>query len=229
MALSAKAARLGKLLPTSTALFVCDIQERFRPIISGFPAVVDTSRRMVCVSCWGNGAGQGSQCFEHTHARTHHHHARHTVLICLQRSCLQIRGANLLGLPVITTEQYPKALGNTVAELKEVLSANSPIVEKTRFSMLTQEVMETLKQTSAIKQVVMTGCWHTASLGCLQHQFLALQHAACTVSMTQRCLAPVLALLEGNFLTVVSAGPLVWHRGPRVCAADNTGPAGVGL
>jgi len=48
MALSTKAAaRLGKLLPTSTALFVCDIQERFRPIISGFPAVVDTSRRMV--------------------------------------------------------------------------------------------------------------------------------------------------------------------------------------
>lgn len=115
MALSTKAAaRLGKLLPTSTALFVCDIQERFRPIISGFPAVVDTSRRM-------------------------------------------IRGANILGLPVVTTEQYPKALGNTVAELKEVLSANSPIIEKTRFSMVTQEVHDLLKQKSPITQVLLCG------------------------------------------------------------------------
>jgi nicotinamidase-related amidase len=105
---------LGKLLPTSSALFVCDIQERFRPIISGFPAVVDTSRRM-------------------------------------------IRGANILGLPVITTEQYPKALGNTVPELKDVLSPSSPIVAKTRFSMLTAEVHDLLKQKSAISQVLLCG------------------------------------------------------------------------
>lgn len=105
---------LGRLLPTSSALFVCDIQERFRPIISGFPAVVDTSRRM-------------------------------------------IRGANILGLTVITTEQYPKALGNTVPELKDVLSPSSPIVAKTRFSMLTAEVHDLLKQKSAISQVLLCG------------------------------------------------------------------------
>lgn len=39
--------RLGQLTPVETALLVCDVQERFRPIISGFAAVVDTSRRMV--------------------------------------------------------------------------------------------------------------------------------------------------------------------------------------
>lgn len=114
MALTSKATKLGKLLPTSTALFVCDIQERFRPIISGFPSVVDTSRRMV-------------------------------------------RGANILGLPVITTEQYPKALGSTVAELKDVLSANSPVVAKTRFSMLTPEVHELVKQNKTISQVLLCG------------------------------------------------------------------------
>ena len=42
------AAKLGRLVPSQTALFVCDVQERFRPIISGFDAVVDVSRRMVC-------------------------------------------------------------------------------------------------------------------------------------------------------------------------------------
>eukprot|EP00775_Hariotina_reticulata_P003246 gene3246-3522_t len=89
-------AKLGKLLPSKTAVFVCDIQERFRPIINGMPAVVDTARRLV-------------------------------------------RGANVLGLPVIVTEQYPKALGNTVQELKDVLPPNSPVIAKTLFSMLTPE------------------------------------------------------------------------------------------
>lgn len=39
--------RVGKLCTTDTALLVCDVQERFRQLIFGFPAVVDTSRRMV--------------------------------------------------------------------------------------------------------------------------------------------------------------------------------------
>jgi hypothetical protein len=46
-AITASANTLGKLTPGETALLVCDVQERFRPIISGFSAVVDTSRRMV--------------------------------------------------------------------------------------------------------------------------------------------------------------------------------------
>lgn len=41
--------KLGKLLPSKTAVFVCDIQERFRPIINGMPAVVDTARRLVSI------------------------------------------------------------------------------------------------------------------------------------------------------------------------------------
>lgn len=49
MATAAAAGRpsVGKLAPEETALLVCDVQERFRPVISGFPAVIDTSRRMV--------------------------------------------------------------------------------------------------------------------------------------------------------------------------------------
>jgi hypothetical protein len=66
---------------------------------------------------------------------------------------MQIRGANILGLPVITTEQYPKALGNTVQELKDVLPPESPVVAKTLFSMLTPDVKELLKQKPAVSQV----------------------------------------------------------------------------
>ena len=43
---------LGKLVASHeagpcTALFICDIQERFRETIAGYPAVIDTARRMV--------------------------------------------------------------------------------------------------------------------------------------------------------------------------------------
>lgn len=66
-------------------------------------------------------------------------------------------------------------------ELKEVLSANSPIIEKTRFSMLTTKVLDKVKQTAAIKQVSNTGGnshTHTPSaFGCA-----ALHPATC-----QRC------------------------------------------
>ncbi len=38
---------LGRLRPASSALFVCDVQEKFRPIIAGYPTVIDTTKRMV--------------------------------------------------------------------------------------------------------------------------------------------------------------------------------------
>ena len=44
--------------------------------------------------------------------------------------------AKSLGIPVLVTEQYPKGLGNTVPQLKEVLPANAEIVEKTSFNAL---------------------------------------------------------------------------------------------
>lgn len=68
---------------------------------------------------------------------------------------LQVRGANILGLPVIVTEQYPKAFGATVSELSHpsVLSPASPIIAKTKFSMWTPEVEAIMGKTPEIKQV----------------------------------------------------------------------------
>lgn len=47
-----------------------------------------------------------------------------------------IRGAEALDMPVVVTEQYPKALGNTVKELKGVLPTKSLIQDKFSFSMM---------------------------------------------------------------------------------------------
>ncbi|KRY40888.1 Dual specificity mitogen-activated protein kinase kinase 3 [Trichinella spiralis] len=46
-----------------------------------------------------------------------------------------LEGSKLLGVPVVATEQYPKGLGKTVAEL-DLVKYNVPVFEKTCFSML---------------------------------------------------------------------------------------------
>ncbi|MBL8993584.1 MAG: isochorismatase family protein [Spirochaetia bacterium] len=46
---------------------------------------------------------------------------------------LLLRGAKILGLPILATEQYPKGLGATLLEIKAVLE-NATILEKTSFS-----------------------------------------------------------------------------------------------
>ncbi len=39
----------GKIQPEQCALLVCDVQERFTALITGFDVVVDTCRRMVLI------------------------------------------------------------------------------------------------------------------------------------------------------------------------------------
>lgn len=55
--LGSKVANIGRLCDTSSALFVCFIQERFRPIISGYPAVIDTAKRLVKTAQQGSVRG----------------------------------------------------------------------------------------------------------------------------------------------------------------------------
>lgn len=112
---------LGRLSTENTALFICDVQERFRTVIHGFPAVVDVARRMTMA-------------------------------------------AHELGLPVVITEQYPKALGSTVSEVTEVLQSNeasSPytnIVAKTDFSMMVPDVKGPLgTELSHVKNILLVG------------------------------------------------------------------------
>ena len=43
-----------------------------------------------------------------------------------------VEGANVIGIPVVATEQYPKGLGHTVPEVAETLNGTEPI-EKSCF------------------------------------------------------------------------------------------------
>ena len=61
--------------------------------------------------------------------------------------------ASILNIPTIITEQYPKGLGETIPEIKEVLT-DSEYVEKTSFSAFKEdEVKKLLSQ----KQVIIFG------------------------------------------------------------------------
>jgi nicotinamidase-related amidase len=45
-----------------------------------------------------------------------------------------VRGAAAIGIPVVVTEQYPKGLGETVAEVAEHLPEGTQRIDKVRFS-----------------------------------------------------------------------------------------------
>ena len=71
----------------------------------------------------------------------------------VDRCARLIRGARLLGMPIVCTEQYPKGLGHTAAEIRSVLDA-APIFEKRSLSALgnadVQEAIEALGRRHAL-------------------------------------------------------------------------------
>ena len=63
--------------------------------------------------------------------------------------------AKEFNIPIITTEQYPRGLGNTVSELREFVNP-SYLFEKNSFTAYTDEVKLALKQLGR-KRIIITG------------------------------------------------------------------------
>ncbi|CAK9036319.1 Isochorismatase domain-containing protein 1 [Durusdinium trenchii] len=89
-------AHLGRLHEASTTFLLCDVQEKFRPVIDQMSQVILASKAM-------------------------------------------LEAAKVMSIPVIVTEQYPKALGHTVEELD---ISQAKVFEKTNFSMCTHEFLQ---------------------------------------------------------------------------------------
>ena len=67
------------------------------------------------------------------------------------------KAATVLDIPTILTEQYPKGLGNTIEELKSLVSPSSRIIQKIEFSCIQAEgCLETLKSYSK-NQIIICG------------------------------------------------------------------------
>jgi len=74
-----------------------------------------------------------------------------------RRIAIAAQGAQLLNLPILVTEQYPKGLGHTAAEITAVLSPDTEIIEKTSFSSCGAANFVTRLQERQISQVLVTG------------------------------------------------------------------------
>ncbi len=97
--------------------------------------------------------------------------------------------AGLLGLPVVTTEQYPKGIGHTVPELAAV--CNETVIEKVSFGCCGEPTfLEALKNTGRT-QVLITGmeahvCVYQTVLGLLEDGYYVhlIRDAICSRNKT---------------------------------------------
>ena len=73
------------------------------------------------------------------------------------RAATVVRGFQILGLPVLVTEQYPKGLGHTAEEIKLVMAETGEVFEKSAFSSCGAEAFVAKLDELGIKQVVICG------------------------------------------------------------------------
>eukprot|EP00913_Durusdinium_trenchii_P010016 g9400.t1 len=123
-------AHLGRLHEASTTFLLCDVQEKFRPVIDQMSQVILASKAMleaakvmsipVIVTERPGRAGNGRHCGKET-------------------SVEEAYTATFSHIPWGGQEQYPKALGHTVEELD---ISQAKVFEKTNFSMCTHEFLQ---------------------------------------------------------------------------------------
>lgn len=77
--------------------------------------------------------------------------------IVVDRTAVLTKAANILGIPTIITEQYPKGLGSTVDAVKQNLAKDSTVFEKTAFSALREEGFKEILKSYGKKQIVVCG------------------------------------------------------------------------
>jgi nicotinamidase-related amidase len=90
------------------------------------------------------------------------------------RVALVSHAARLLGLPVVVTEQYPKGLGRTAAEIAAVMPADFEPVEKTAFSSCGAQAFVSRLEAAGARQVLLCGIEAHVCVNQTAHDLLAL-------------------------------------------------------
>ena len=73
------------------------------------------------------------------------------------RVAIAAQGFKILDVPVFVTEQYPKGLGRTAAEIRDVLPPDFEYIEKTAFSSCGASQVESGFNAANVAQVVVCG------------------------------------------------------------------------
>lgn len=74
-----------------------------------------------------------------------------------RNASLAVRGFQILGVPVIVTEQYPKGLGRTAEEIRLVLADDFEFTEKTSFSSCGAAAFADRVDSLGSRQIVLCG------------------------------------------------------------------------
>src|SRR5687768_14668849 len=77
--------------------------------------------------------------------------------LIMSRIPMAVRGFQLLGLPVLVTEQYPAGLGRTAEEVMLTLPADFEFIEKRAFSSCGTAGFDERLNSSGVRQVVLCG------------------------------------------------------------------------
>lgn len=117
-----------------------------------------------------------------------------------------VAGAELLGVPVVTTEQYPKGIGHTVSEL--AAACKDTVVEKVSFGCCGEPAfLQILKQTGRT-QVIVTGmeahvCVYQTVIGLLEEDYHVhlVRDAICSRNKTDYLAAIANAAQAGALVT----------------------------
>jgi nicotinamidase-related amidase len=96
-----------------------------------------------------------------------------------------VKGAKALEVPIILTEQYPKGLGQTIPEIKELIPSVKA-VEKVCFSCTDEAAFNKALETLKRKQVLIAGI--EAHI-CVYQTAMALERAGYEVQVVGDCVA----------------------------------------
>ena len=87
-----------------------------------------------------------------------------------------VRGFQILGVPVIVTEQYPQGLGPTVEEIVLSLPENAQRVEKKAFSACGASIFKRNLEHLEVSQVVICGIETHVCVSQTAHDLLAAEY-----------------------------------------------------
>ena len=91
----------------------------------------------------------------------------------VNRAALLVRGAGLLGIPVLVTEQYPRGLGRTAPEVATALPSGVRSIEKMSMSCYGAEAFRQALAGAGCSQVLVAGIETHACVNQTVHDLLA--------------------------------------------------------
>ncbi len=129
--------------------------------------------------------------------------------LMLTNSAKLIKSAELLNIPILVTEQYPRGLGHTVANISKSLPPHTPVFEKTAFSCCGSDAFNSALKNTGKQQLILVGMeahiciiQSAMSLAAAGYQVFVIEDAVCSRKLEHKLYA--LQRLQQHGITISS-------------------------